>query len=116
MTRRARLALASVSLLLSACAGSQEPAPRASLADGRYVMGTVLEATLHGPEAAQGRAVLDELFAEAQRLEGLVSTWDPATELSRVNREGAASPQPVSPEVAALFGQMAELSALRPGR
>lgn len=62
----------------------------------RYLMGTVCEVAVSGSESE-----IELAFTEAERIENLISTWRPASELSRVNR-GEAQP---SPELRALLDQ-----------
>ncbi len=62
-----------------------------------YLMGTVLEATVHAEPAIAAPAIA-AAFAEVARLEDLMSTFRPESELSLVNREAARRPVPVSPE------------------
>lgn len=52
----------------------------------RYLMGTVCEAAIEGPDA---EAQIESAFAEARRVERMLSTWIDDSELIRVNR-GAA--------------------------
>jgi len=69
----------------------------------RYLMGTVCEiATTPGHEAG-----IESAFAEASRIETLLSTWIEGSELSRVNR-GESEP---GPELRALLGEVVQWSA-----
>ena len=70
------------------------------VSDGAYVMGTVLEITLVSGDEESARTALTELFAEARRLEALFTTWDPESELSRLNRAAGGGPREVSAELA----------------
>jgi FAD:protein FMN transferase len=60
----------------------------------RYLMGTVCEIT------APNDRPIEAAFDEAARVEKFLSTWDEASELSRLNHNGAAV---VSPELYALL-------------
>ncbi len=62
-----------------------------------YVMGTTLEAVAYGEPGAVDRA-LGEAFAEVTRLDRLLSTFLPDSEISRVNRNAFVGPVRVSPE------------------
>lgn len=75
-------------------------APRVTVADGRYVMGTVLEATLVAPDEATARAALAELFDEAERLEAIMTVYDASSELSHLNAAAGNGPVAVSPPLA----------------
>lgn len=78
--------------LLVAC-GEANP-----VVDSRYAMGTILEITLRG--APQEEA--DALYTEVARLEALLSRYDPASEVSRINESGGGGFD-VSPELAELL-------------
>ncbi len=86
---------------LGAAATVQEPADGESslmlASDGRYAMGTALEATLAVRDAAEGRAALEALFAIAERLDALLSLYRNESDLVRLN--SAAGPVPVAPEL-----------------
>jgi thiamine biosynthesis lipoprotein len=71
-----------------------------TLSDGRPAMGTVLEITLVGRDAENLQEALAELFAEARRLEALLTVFDPESELSRLNRAAGRGPLEVDPELA----------------
>jgi thiamine biosynthesis lipoprotein len=62
-------------------------------------MGTICEVTAVDPDAA---------FAEAQRIESMISTWRDDSELSRVNRGEITTP---SPELYAMLRQAMAISA-----
>jgi thiamine biosynthesis lipoprotein len=70
-----------------------------AISDGRYAMGTVLEITLEGLESQPAARALDELYAEALRLDRLLSIYDPESEISRINRTAGHGNEPVDPEV-----------------
>ncbi|MEE8143690.1 MAG: FAD:protein FMN transferase [Planctomycetota bacterium] len=61
----------------------------------RYLMGTVLHAVCYG-ERARTEPALRRAFAEVARLEKLLSTYLPKSEISRVNRDGVKHPVRVS--------------------
>lgn len=99
-------------LFLFAC--SHLPDARVTVSDGRYVMGTVLEVTLVASDESVGRAVLAELFREVERLDRLLTVYDPASEISQLNRAAGQGPRRVAPEVAELLrrsGQWSELTS-----
>ncbi|MDJ0848484.1 MAG: FAD:protein FMN transferase [Myxococcota bacterium] len=75
------------------------------MTDGRYVMGTVLEVTLVSSDELRARAALAEIFAEASRLESLLTTWDPESELSLLNRAAGGEPRAVSADLARILSR-----------
>jgi len=52
------------------------------------------------PDEARGQAALVELFGEAKRLESLLSVYEPASDVSRLNRAAGQGPQRLAPELA----------------
>jgi thiamine biosynthesis lipoprotein len=110
------LRAAALFLLLAggACA-SAPPAPLVAVSDGRYVMGTILEITLYVRDGAAGESALDELFGVAERLDGLLSVYSEASQVSALNRAAGRGPQAVDPEVAELLARSQELSVLTRG-
>jgi thiamine biosynthesis lipoprotein len=89
-------ALAPLLLILMACASQEPPAPRS---DGRYAMGTVLQVTVYGGDPD----LLDALFARVEELEARVSSYRPASDVSRLSAASGQGPQSVSAEVARLL-------------
>lgn len=69
----------------------------------RYLMGTVCEIAADAPPER-----IDDAFAEAKRVESMLSTWTDASELARLNRAGAAT---ISPELASLLRTACDWSA-----
>jgi thiamine biosynthesis lipoprotein len=74
-----------------------------TVSDGRYAMGTVLEITLVGRDEDEARAVLAELFALAERLDALLTVYDPESELSSLNRAAGQGRRAVDPELARIL-------------
>jgi len=98
-----RVALAGLAAALAGGCASAKPATNATVSDGRYVMGTVLEITLVGPDESALREALDELFALAARLDRLLTVYDAGSDVSRLNRSAGRGPQAVDPEVAEIL-------------
>lgn len=82
--------------LLVACACAAD-APEES--DGRFKMGTILEITLVGLDESDAETLLEQLYAEVARLEGLYSRHDSDAELARLNRAAGGPPVPVSSDL-----------------
>lgn len=94
MSRRLSLALLALALLL---AGIWYWTQRRSVTRQIFAMDTFMELTACGPHAA---AALEEAVQEILRLDALLSTGRPDSEVSRLNREGGG---PVSGDTAALL-------------
>lgn len=62
----------------------------------RWLMGTLLEATL---DDSGDTAALDAAFAEVARLEGVLSTYRPDSEVSRLNAGAGGAGRPVSEDL-----------------
>lgn len=62
-------------------------------------MGTLWEVRLYHDDAALARRAATEALNEIARVERLLSVHDPASELSRLNREAGRGPVVVSPEL-----------------
>lgn len=76
-------------------------APRSSgpRVRSRLLMGTTLEIAALGPEVASLDAAINGTFEEVARIESLLSTYLPESEISRLNRNGAREAVALSPEV-----------------
>ena len=62
-------------------------------------MGSSLRLTAWTSDEAGAQAAFDEVFAEFARLERLMSTWVPESDVSRVNQSAGVRPVKVSAEV-----------------
>lgn len=85
-------------LLVVCLLGAAEPPRRATQV--RYAMGTLYTVEAEGPAVESAIAAA---FAEVRRLDALWSTYQPDSELSRVNRDAAKRWVPVSAETAAML-------------
>lgn len=103
-----RRALAAVALACALRAGAGRA--EVTVSDGRYAMGTVLEITLAAPDAARGRALLDELYAITRDLERVMTRFDERSDLSRLNRAAGQGAQRVDPALARLLAVSIELT------
>ena len=100
--------------LAPGCATPQRAEP-VRLADGQYVMGTVLELTLFALEAERGHAQLAMLFESARELDGLLSHYDPASEVSELGRRAGGAAMGVDPRVAEVLRLARQQSVLTGG-
>ncbi len=78
-------------------------------------MGSILEITLPGTEAGRADEILRAAFAEASRVERLLSVFDPASELSRVNREAPYGPVIIDAELLGLIERARRFSVVSGG-
>lgn len=113
--RRALRSWVALGALLAACSRRDEPAPikpapsaspAPSVAPRRVIsgsytaMGTAVDFKVWSdrPEAAV-RAAMDDAHAEIKRLEKMMTTWDQASEVSKINAAAGADAVPVSDEL-----------------
>jgi thiamine biosynthesis lipoprotein len=89
---------------LQLCAASA-PSAAIELSDGRYAMGTVLEITLETRDGDGGRALLARLYATAERLDRLLTLYEPTSQLVRLNAQAGKGPQAVDPDLARVLSE-----------
>ena len=83
---------------LSGCVGVPDSEESAVVTRAQMQMGTVVKITAVARSESVAQAAATAGFAEIHRLEELLSTWIPTSELSRVNTSAGVMPVSVSPE------------------
>ncbi|MHB8912437.1 MAG: FAD:protein FMN transferase [Lysobacter sp.] len=83
---------------LSGCVEAPSDQELIVVAKARIQMGTLVRITVVAPSEPVAQAAANAGFAEIRRLEELLSTWIPTSELSRVNASAGATPVHVSQE------------------
>jgi thiamine biosynthesis lipoprotein len=78
-------------------------------------MGTLVTITAVAKNEAVAQAAATAGFAEIHRLEELLSTWIPASELSRVNTSAGVRPVSVSPETLAVVQNALQVAEMTNG-
>ena len=78
-------------------------------------MGTVVTLIVVAPSETLAQAALAAGFFEIHRLETLLSTWIPTSELSRVNQAAGLQPVSVSPETMQVLTRSLEMARLTEG-
>ncbi len=73
----------------------------------RYIMGTWCDLVIFDPDPDPD--VAESAFREIARLEDVLSSWDPASEVSRLNASAGQGPQPVSVDLARIAYESAAL-------
>jgi len=106
--RRLFLALFAAVLLVRA-AGAQQ------LERSTDAMGATFSVVLYGSDRVSMNQAIDAAFEEAHRLDALLSNYRPTSEWSRINREAAARPVAVSPELFRLLSDCIEYSRASEG-
>ena len=97
-------------VVCTGCAGARPPPALLERSAGDYAMGTALEVTLFGPDVRELEGGIADVFAEVSRIEALVSTWQPDSEVSRLNAAAGGDAIPLDPEATALLAHATELS------
>lgn len=95
------------------CAARSSGAPSVVVKRTQMHMGTLVSITAVGESDQAANQAITAGFQEVKRLEQLLSTWIPDSELSRVNAAAGAKPVPVSPDtltVVRLAMQVAEMT------
>lgn len=90
-------ALAAILIISAACA------PRAPYTKETFVMGTKAWVTIAGLSGRDAERAAQAAFREMYRIESVMSTWRPSSEISRLNDEANGAPFTVSRELYALI-------------
>ena len=83
--------------------------------DTRPMMGTEVSVYLWSDDPEAGRQALEEVFDEAARIDRLMSTYKPESEISKINREAARAPVQTNDELFGLIRRSLEISVLTHG-
>ncbi len=73
-------------------------------------MGTAIEVQLWAEDAARGEAAVEAVIEELHRIDNLMSTWKPESEISRINSGAAKVPVPAGEELRSLIKQAQTIS------
>ncbi len=79
------------------------------------IMGTAISVVLWAADRDEGEAAIDAVMAEMHRIDQAMSPHRPESELSRINREAAAAPVALSPEMTRLIARALAFSRLSGG-
>lgn len=99
---RFSLLLPAIAVALSGCQSWYQPVKPIVVKRAQMQMGTLVTITAVAASEPVAQAAASAGFAEIRRLEELLSTWMPGSELSRVNASAGVRPVPVSPETLAV--------------
>ena len=81
----------------------------------RPLMGTQVDIVAEGPDGPLLRHAVDRAYAEMQRLEALMSRYQPQSVVSRIHLAAGVTPVAVPPEVMAVLQSAQRVSALSRG-
>ena len=102
-------------LVLFAAVLLSQPAAPLKLERSTDAMGATFSVVVYGSDPASMNQAIDAAFYEAHRLDALLSNYRAASEWSRINRDAAARPVAVSPELFALLSDCMEYSRASEG-
>ncbi|MBH0188470.1 MAG: FAD:protein FMN transferase [Nitrospira sp.] len=108
-------ALVFLLLMTVGCAGIMSPSQNVAVKRAQMHMGTLVTITAVAPDKDVGYKAIQAGFNEIKRLEGLLSTWIPESELSQVNAESGRRPVAVSRETLNLVARSLEMARLTEG-
>ena len=106
---------AALSLLAGGCMSVAHHAEPALVKRAQMQMGTIVTLTAVAPTEEVAQRALTAGFQEIHRLEELLSTWIPTSELSRLNAEAGRHPVMVSPDTLLLLRRSLEIAKLTGG-
>ncbi len=94
---------------------AERPCQEVTLRRARPMMATLVAVTVRGcdPDALEER--VREAFAEMERLAAILSEWDPASPVSRVNSSAGVEPVRVPPELYEVLATALRVSQLTAG-
>ena len=81
----------------------------------RYVMGTLCEILIYDEDPMRAEQATNQAFEEMQRVDRLLSNYDPNSELSRMNRMAASGPFEASVRLLGFMTQCQEFYRLTEG-
>ncbi len=79
------------------------------------IMGTAISVELWADDPEQGEAALTAVMGEMHRVDRCMSPHKPHSELSRINRDAATSPVPLSTEMSRLLARANDFAQLSDG-
>jgi len=101
--------IAALSLIAASCRGTAE-GRRVLVERAGVAMGSELQLRAWTTGEAAARASFDAVFAEFERLEALMSTWRPGSDVLRINAAAGVQPVPVHTDVRDVLRQARQIS------
>lgn len=91
------------------------PAHAEWVGDARPLMGTEVSVLLWHEDEATGKEIVDKVFAEAARIDRMMSTYKEDSRISEINRRAAAEPVIAGDELFQLIRRSQDISVLTRG-
>ena len=104
-----------LTLVIGAIPAFSMPAGAEWVGDARPMMGTEVSVRLWHDDAERGAAIVEQVFAEAARIDALMSTYIEDSRISDINRRAASEPVPAGEELYALVRRSLDISVLTLG-
>lgn len=96
-------------LTIPALPGCGQEAPGPALVEqSRLAMGSALQIAVWTSDRRGATRAIDAVFAEFERLDRLLSVWQPDSEVQRLNQAAGHGPVPIGPDLAAVLQAAAE--------
>ena len=99
-------ALAAIAPATTPVPGPQPPNDTVRLARSAYLMGTTLHLELRAANRNDALSASEAAFAEVRRLEAMLSSWRPESELSQLNRATVGAPRQLPNELYDLLREL----------
>ncbi len=99
-----------------AVTGCSRPSTPLLVERSRVAMGSTLRLAAWTGNEAAAEAAFDEVFAEFGRLEQLMSTWVPASDVVRINQSAGVRPVPASADVREVLATARQMSEWTDGK
>ena len=106
---------AQVTLVMATILAISMPAHGEWLSDARPMMGTEVSVRLWHDDIATGEELLEQVFAEAERINQLMSTYIETSRISDINRLAAAEPVVAGDELFQIIRRSLDISVLTLG-
>jgi thiamine biosynthesis lipoprotein len=105
-----RLGIASLVIAVCAARAVAAPDPDRKFVYNGSAMGTIVSVFLWTDDEAKAAKGAEAVFAEMKRLDGVMTTWTPDSEVSRVNTAAGDKPVVVSDETFAVIERAVDVS------
>jgi thiamine biosynthesis lipoprotein len=113
IVKRRHLAACAACVIAAVAAPASQAAWYSRVDDG--IMGTRISMQLWADDPALANRAIEAVLAEMRRVDELMSTYKPTSELSKVNAGAAVHPVPVTPELFKLLETSLEYSEITEG-
>jgi FAD:protein FMN transferase len=95
--------------LAAAVAACQSPPP-VLVSSARVAMGSDLRLSAYTADAPGARGAFDQVFTEFDRLDRLLSVWQPGSDVQRINEAAGEQPVSVQPDTLAVLREARQVS------